>query len=245
MTMNPHMRAEQLFEQHRQAIYRQTDHLFAGLMIFQWLAGIFVAIWISPLTWAGLSSATHPHVWTATLLGGAICSLPVFVAIVCPGRVLTRHIIAAGQMLASALLIHLTGGRIETHFLVFGTLAFLAFYRDWRVLITASAVIAIDHLVRGFYWPQSVYGVAQGVEWRWLEHAGWVVFLDVFLIYSCIRSVSEMRTIADRQARLESTNMAIEDTVRERTADLQTANLALQGEIAERTRIESVLRATR
>jgi len=36
----------------------------------------------------------------------------------------------------SALLIHLSGGRIETHFHVFGSLAFLAFYLDWPVLIT-------------------------------------------------------------------------------------------------------------
>ena len=50
-----------------------------------------------------------------------------------------RHVIAIGQMLMSALLIHLTGGRIETHFHVFGSLAILAFYRDWRVLISASA----------------------------------------------------------------------------------------------------------
>ena len=34
--------------------------------------------------------------------------------------------IAAAQMLIGALLIHLTGGRIETHFHVFGSLAFLA-----------------------------------------------------------------------------------------------------------------------
>ena len=33
-------------------------------------------------------------------------------------------------MLWSGLLIHLTGGRIETHFHVFGSLAFLAFYLD-------------------------------------------------------------------------------------------------------------------
>ena len=46
----------------------------------------------------------------------------------------TRYTIATAQMLMSALLIHLTGGRIETHFHVFGSLAFLAFYRDWRVL---------------------------------------------------------------------------------------------------------------
>ena len=55
--------------------------------------------------------------------------------------------IAANQMLWSALLIHLSGGRIETHFHVFGSLAFLAFYRDWRVLLTATVVVAADHLI--------------------------------------------------------------------------------------------------
>jgi len=34
------------------------------------------------------------------------------------------------------------------------------FYRDWRVLITASAVVLVDHLLRGLYWPVSVYGVS-------------------------------------------------------------------------------------
>ena len=73
-----------------------------------------------------------------------------------------------------ALLIHLTGGRIETHFHVFGSLAFLAFYRDWRVLVPATIVVALDHLLRGIFWPQSVYGVLVASEWRWLEHAAWV-----------------------------------------------------------------------
>ena len=72
---------------------------------------------------------------------------------------MTRHSIAVAQMLMGALLIHLSGGRIETHFHVFGSLAFLAFYRDWTVLVSASVVVAADHLLRGLFWPQSVYGV--------------------------------------------------------------------------------------
>ena len=71
----------------------------------------------------------------------------------------TRYTIATAQMLMSALLIHLTGGRIETHFHVFGSLAFLAFYRDWRVLVPATVVVAPITALRGIFWPQSVYGV--------------------------------------------------------------------------------------
>src|SRR5258708_27091531 len=90
-----------------------------------------------------------------------------------------RYTIAVAEMLSGALLIHLTGGRIETHFHVFGSLAFLSFYRDWRVLLVASVVVALDHVIRGWFWPESVYGITTGAEWRWLEHAGWVVFIDI------------------------------------------------------------------
>jgi signal transduction histidine kinase len=112
-------------------------------------------------------------------------------------------VIATAQMLMSALLIHLTGGRIETHFHVFGSLAFLAFYRDWRVLVPATAVVALDHLLRGIYWPASVYGVLVTSEWRWLEHAGWVVFEDVFLVISCVRGTRELRVQAAATAELD------------------------------------------
>ena len=50
------------------------------------------------------------------------------------------------------------GGRIEAHFSVFASLAFLALYRDWRVLITASAVVALDHFLRGMFWPAPFSG---------------------------------------------------------------------------------------
>jgi hypothetical protein len=49
---------------------------------------------------------------------------------------------ALAQVLWSALLIHLTGGRIETHFHVFVSLAFLAFDLDWTVPVTATVVVA-------------------------------------------------------------------------------------------------------
>ena len=55
-----------------------------------------------------------------------------------PGWVGTRYVHRVMQMLWSAVLIHLTGGRIETHFHVFGSLAFLAFYKDWRMLVPAT-----------------------------------------------------------------------------------------------------------
>jgi two-component system sensor histidine kinase/response regulator len=196
-------RAEVLHRQHLQAIYRRTDRMFAYLMGLQWAAGIVFALWVSPLAWTGSDSRTHIHVWAAAGLGGVISALPIALAILNPGAALTRYTIATAQMLMSALLIHLTGGRIETHFHVFGSLAFLAFYRDWRVLVPATVVVAADHALRGIFWPQSVYGLLSVSTWRWVEHAAWVLFEDVFLVMSCLRGTREVREIAARTATLE------------------------------------------
>ena len=196
-------RATELFEEYQSDLNRRTDRLFAGLLGFQWIAGILFALWISPLAWSGSASRTHLHVWAAILLGGVISLFPAALGMLRSGRPSTRFTIAVAQMLMGALLIHLTGGRIETHFHVFGSLAFLAFYRDWRVLVPATIVVALDHMLRGYFWPQSVYGVFVASQWRWLEHAAWVIFEDVFLVMSCVRGLAEMRQTADRTAALE------------------------------------------
>jgi signal transduction histidine kinase/CheY-like chemotaxis protein/HPt (histidine-containing phosphotransfer) domain-containing protein len=207
-------RTHELFAEDYGAVSRRVDRLFAGLFVFQAVAAIAAALFISPLAWKGVTSSTHLHVWAAVILGSLIASLPVVLAVHRPGHTLTRHVVAVGQMLTSALLIHLLGGRIETHFHVFGSLAFLSFYRDWRVLMSATVVVALDHMIRGVFWPQSVYGVSGGAEWRWLEHAGWVVFENTFLVLSCAQGIREMKAIALRQAQIETKNIALAETTR-------------------------------
>ena len=213
-------RTQELLLHHQQEIYRRTDSLFAALLVFQYVAGIGIASWLSPMTWVGQHSSIHLHLWASILLGGAITSLPIYLAIQHPGKVRTRHTIAICQMLTGALLIHLTGGRIETHFHVFGSLAFLACYRDWRVIVSATVVVAFDHWLRGLYWPQSVYGVLTADNWRFLEHAGWVIFEDIFLLRSCLQSQQEMWQIAERQAQVEAIKASVEQQVLERTLEL-------------------------
>jgi two-component system sensor histidine kinase/response regulator len=203
-------RTDFLFHESRSTNYKRIDRLFAGLMCFQWVAGVIAALVISPRAWAGSVSHTHIHVWAAIVLGGIITIFPVALAFLRPGEVLTRHVIAVAQMLMSALLIHLSGGRIETHFHVFGSLAFLAFYRDWRVFIPATIVVAADHFVRGVYWPQSVFGVLAPSQYRWIEHAAWVIFENIFLVQSCLQTTKEMRESAAKQAELEATRSAAE-----------------------------------
>ncbi|MCC9609277.1 PAS domain S-box protein [Blastopirellula sp. JC732] len=176
--------------------HRNTDRLFAVLMPFQWICGILATIFISPTAWAGQSSYIHPHVWLAILGGGVCCLFPCALAIYRPGKFSTRMVVACSQMFFVSILIHLTGGRIETHFYVFGSLAFLAAYRDIRILIPATLIVALDHLIRGLFWPESIFGIATAGPWRWLEHSGWVLFEDLFLIITIRQGLAEVRALA-------------------------------------------------
>lgn len=216
-------RTAELLHAAQDGVYRSTDRLFVKLMIFQWLFGILIAWTVSPKAWAGSVSGVHFHVWAAIFLGGVILFLPIVLGIWRPGKVYTRHLIAVAQMLYCALLVHLTGGRIETHFQIFGVLAFLAFYRDWRVLITGTVVTTLDHWLRGVYWPESIFGVLTASHFRWMEHAAWVIFEDIILIRTCIRGFFEMKKIAQDKAQLESTY----DQLKNAMSELQSTNMQL------------------
>jgi len=198
------VRASELLQQARGRLLAQVDRMFLALMGGQWIFGILVALFFSPYGWQGKEKALHFHVYLAIFLGGALSLFPMVLVWRRPGWVVTRHVVAVSQMLWSALLIHLSGGRIETHFHVFGSLAFLAFYLDWKVLGTASAVVVVDHLLRGLFWPESVYGIANPEWWRFLEHGFWVAFEDVFLVLACFYGVHELRSAARRQAEVET-----------------------------------------
>jgi signal transduction histidine kinase/CheY-like chemotaxis protein/HPt (histidine-containing phosphotransfer) domain-containing protein len=205
--------AQRKLQKHGRAICVRTDRMFAVLMILQWIGGIIMALVVSPRTWSGTQSDLHPHVLIALVGGGVLAALPVFMAIAYPGRLSTRMVIASSQVLFSVLLIDLSGGRIETHFHVFGSLAFLAAYRDPRVLIPATVIVAVDHLIRGVWWPESVFGIATASNWRWLEHAGWVLFEDVFLVIVMLQSRREMRELAQHTAQLEQREIELQNAI--------------------------------
>ncbi|MBK7644723.1 MAG: response regulator [Planctomycetes bacterium] len=222
-------RAQQICEQREQADHAQMDRRFAGLLIFQWFAAFAIALALSPSDGEGANSAVGTHLVAALVLGAALAVPGCMLACFRPGVPSTRHAMAISQMLFSALLIHISGGRIETHFHVLGSLAFLALYGDWRVLITASVVTAVDHALRGAYWPASVYGVANAQPWRFGEHMLWVAFVDAFLIHSGMRALRQRRSLADRQAELESGQAVLEAEARELTRGLAEARDELLG----------------
>jgi signal transduction histidine kinase/CheY-like chemotaxis protein len=207
--------AKEKLAKHYKTIHVSTDQMFAALMMLQWVGGVAMALFITPLTWIGDQSQIHPHVLMAVFGGGLLAAMPVVMTIFQPGTLPTRMVIACSQVLFSSLLIHLSGGRLETHFHVFGSLAFLAAYRDPRLFPPATLIVAVDHLVRGLWWPQSVFGIATASEWRWLEHAAWVLFEDGILLIIIMQSRKIMLELAIHTDRLEQREAELEQAIQE------------------------------
>ena len=185
-------RTAELTRQQRRSQCQATDSMFGLLMLFQWVAAVWAACYVTPKAWVGEAVfLPHQHLWTAVIWGATISGIPLLLTIKYPGAATTRHVVAISQMLFSGLLIYLTGGRPETHFHVFGSLAFLGFYRDWRVLVTASLVITADHFFSGIYSTQSILESGGDGAFRCLEYSGWIVFENVFLVISCRREIRE------------------------------------------------------
>ncbi len=216
--------SEKLYKQNVDAVHKSTDTLFAILFLVQG-----PAIALIPLLglYSSPDAPTHT-VSQALAMGFAIGAPAALITWLFRGRLLTRFFVAIAQMLMSAMLIYLSSGRIETHFHTFGSLAILAFYRDWRVLFAAGVFAISDHLVRGLYAPVSIYGTALGSDLRTLEHITWILFELFFLEFFCHQMSEEMQGTAQRQAELIAANRV--------SADLNQAMVDLEKDLSERNR---------
>ncbi len=205
-----------LYAEYRQEVYQRTDRMFLWLLLLQWLAGIVTALWSTPIVWNGSLLSLPPLVRNAFVLGALITSLPIYVAFKYPGSVLTRQEIAIGQGLITSLLIHVSGGHFEMRYAVFASLAFLAMYRDVKVLLLASLITAVDHILGCFLWPKSLYGFVTVAPLAWTHHVSMVVLENVFLALAIRKSQGDMLGAAKKQAMIDASRAALEREVAER-----------------------------
>lgn len=116
--------------------------------------------------------------------------VPWLIARSAPGSLLSRLSVAVALMVQAALLIQITRGLIESHFLIFSLLAFLLYYRDWRPIVLAAAVIAVHHLMFDILQARGlsvyVFDHRNGFDYV-LLHAVFVVFEAVMLVYMAVQ----------------------------------------------------------
>ncbi|HEY6890617.1 MAG TPA: methyl-accepting chemotaxis protein [Solirubrobacter sp.] len=179
--------ADQLLE-----VRRGADRLLSLLLVLHFPAALGLA-------------ALHGTWLAAILVGGGVSAGAYWLAQRAPGSFGTRAFIACGLMAYSALFISESHGLVEMHFHIFGALAFLLVYRDWRVIVLAAAFVAVQHL--GFMvlqdagagvWIMPAAHLTFGMV---LLHAVFVVFETIVLVILA-RSL-ETETLATAQLRVD------------------------------------------
>jgi methyl-accepting chemotaxis protein len=131
---------------------------------------------------------------TAFVVGGLISGVTLFVTWRFRGTFFSRATVAAALMSYSALMITMSGGRLEYHFHVFCALAFLLVYRDWRVPVVGAAVIAVHHSL--FKLDSDMVSTFPHGDQMWgtvFLHAGFVVFETAVLVYLSLQLARETR----------------------------------------------------
>ncbi len=83
-----------------------------------------------------------------------------------------------GLILASALVVHISGGFIESHFHFFVMMAVIVLYQDWLPFLLALISVVLDHGVIGMLAPTMVYNHPAALHhpWTWaLIHGGFIL----------------------------------------------------------------------
>ncbi|HMF43186.1 MAG TPA: ATP-binding protein [Polyangia bacterium] len=205
-----------LLAEYRQEVWDRTDRMFLWLLVGQAVVAIAAALLTAPQPWDG-PLGFPVLAWKALGLGIVIGALPLKAVYLRPGSRSTRREIAVGQGLMTSLLIHVAGGRVEMHYaMIFTPLLFLAMYRDVSVLVLASAITVIDHVLGCFLWPHSVYGEAYVSRWAWLLPIWLMTIEDLVLAFFIVRKQTDMLTAARRQATIDASRTALEREVAER-----------------------------
>lgn len=239
---SPHREAklsQQLFAESVDKVTRETHRVFRSLFVVQFIGLVAAAFFLTPKTWIGATEYVNFHILASIVLGGALSAIPFALTLTNPDWKATRYIVAISQMLMSSLWIHVAGGRIESHFHVFGSLAFLSLYRNPTLIIVGAGVTAVDHAVRAVIAPISVFGITDIDIVRLVEHAGWVVFEVSVLIYAKQKELGEMHIAAADHAKVLITQELLQSEEQTRMASVNNAasnlieNLAMQRSITQ------------
>lgn len=179
---------ETSFGEHLHARQLNFDRLFYILQILHVPLAIFFSL-------------GYGTIWQVLFLSLLNLALLSFSYLTLRGTFWNRLNNGLGLMIFSAIFIHAQLGRIEMHFHIFGALAFLLIYVDWKVVLFSAGFIAVHHAVGNILQENEVHiqGIPvqvfnYGCGWDIVAlHAFFVIFESAVLIYLAIYMKKEMK----------------------------------------------------
>ena len=161
--------------------YTQANSFFTMVVWGLFVFSLLLASWHS--TWA-----------EAFIIGLPAALIPTMLAKSTPTGAITRIAFGASLMIFAALNIQQAHGMLEIHFGIFVGLAMLLYYRDWKAVVAAAAVIAVHHLAFSYMQAQGagVYVFESRNNFSIVMiHAAYVVVESGLLVYLCRKAYAE------------------------------------------------------
>src|SRR4029450_9620556 len=179
-------------------ISRRVDKFFSWLMPIQCGVTIAAAWFIAPKAWSLTPEQQSARLWTVIILGGLAVIVTTTLAGRRRGQLSNRYAISACQMLMCGLFVDQFGGHLEAFFLVYISLAILAFYRSAMVMMIAVVVSLADFLFFAMNWPLPLL-----VPWRLLECSVAVALEAALLTFGIRQLLLEWRATSDKLFQLD------------------------------------------
>jgi methyl-accepting chemotaxis protein len=147
-------------------------------------------------------------------------------------RGLKAILISSGLLTTDAILVHFTGGLIESHFSFFVALPLIALYQDIVAFFVAIGFVAVQHAAMTMLVPQSVFNhpaaLARPILWAGI-HAAYVIGLvSVMLVFWRFAEKSQIE-LANASVTLTRTAADVEHVGAElaRSADAQSMSVEM------------------
>ena len=182
---------------------------------------LFIVQWVLALCLAWSRGAPGESRLLFTLLLGGVLTVPALLFVkAAPLAAWVRHYMAICQIGWSMVFLWLLEGRPEAQFHVFLSLVFVAYYRKWTTIVTATLVALAWPAARLLMLPES-YGISASAWWRLLDQGTWVMVEAVVLLFIMHLNSRIMDRFAEYAASLQLTNEAIGRDINDRTAELK------------------------
>ena len=161
----------------------------------------------------------------ALVEGGVVAALAAIASWSRLGARIQTATATFGLISASAVLVHLSGGVIESHFHFFAMVGIITLYQDWMPFGLAIAFVAIHHGLASTFDPHSVYNHSAALNNPWK----WALIHGLFVLGASAANLFAWRLNEDSATRAQSFQLRLAEAERRRQSALEINDNVVQG----------------
>lgn len=165
------------------------------------------------------------------VIGFSVIAVPIFFSLSQPSSALSRHAVAIATQLMTALHIQQTMGMTEMHFQVFVMLAFVSYFRDWRVIVSATVVVALHHVLG--YVSQVTGGILTVFEEGRVSFIILLIHAAFAVIECAVLAAMVKRSSAEHKVAIELKSAVKNIVLADGTINLAEENIPQQVELSD------------